>query len=90
MTDFRTQVDNSGRILLPLELRKEINLKKGDTIVLRKMEDKVELLKFQDIINEIHNIFAHNKKPGISMTDEFIKQRRAEAELENKKYDHYL
>jgi AbrB family looped-hinge helix DNA binding protein len=90
MTDFRTQVDNSGRILLPLELRKEINLKKGDTIVLRQMEDKVELLKFQDIINEIHSIFANNKKPGISMTDEFIKQRRAEAELENKKYDNYL
>lgn len=82
--DFRTQIDKSGRILLPLELRKEMNFKKGETIVLRKINNDIRLLKFQDIINEIHSIFASDKESGISMTDEVIKMRREEFEREQR------
>ena len=80
--DFRTQVDKGGKILLPIELRKEMSLKKGDTIVLRKIDKEVKLLKFHDIVNELHTIFANNKKLDVSMTDEVLKMRKREQELE--------
>ena len=82
MADFRTEVDKSGRILIPLELRKEININIGDTMVLRKIDNEIKLLKYQEIIREIHSFFASRKKEGISMTDEFIKSRREENKVE--------
>ncbi|KIE06278.1 hypothetical protein NF27_AK00100 [Candidatus Jidaibacter acanthamoeba] len=82
MADFRTEVDRSGRILIPLELRREINVNTGDTLVLRKIDNEIKLLKYQDVIREIQSFFASRKKEGISMTDEIIKMRREENKVE--------
>ncbi|MBA8667900.1 AbrB/MazE/SpoVT family DNA-binding domain-containing protein [Holosporaceae bacterium 'Namur'] len=82
MADFRTEVDRSGRILIPLELRREINVNTGGTLVLRKIDNEIKLLKYQDVIREIQSFFASRKKEGISMTDEIIKMRREENKVE--------
>ncbi|KIE04372.1 hypothetical protein NF27_IE00080 [Candidatus Jidaibacter acanthamoeba] len=82
MADFRTEVDRSGRILIPLELRREINVNTGDTLVLRKIDNEIKLLKYQDVIREIQSFFASRKKEGISMTDEIIRIRREENKVE--------
>ena len=82
MADFRTEVDRSGRILIPLELRREINVNTGDTLVLRKIDNEIKLLKYQDVIREIQSFFASRKKEGVSMTDEIIKMRREENKIE--------
>ncbi len=82
MADFRLQIDKSGRILLPLELRKEEHLKTGDTLVLRKINNEMYLLKFEDVIKEIHEAFASKKRAGLSMTDEVLKMRKKELEIE--------
>ena len=82
--EIKVNIDNRGRIPLPLNIRKELDISNGDTVVLRVINGELKILSMPNLIKEIQNSFAKYKKDNISMVDEFIEMKREEATLENK------
>lgn len=82
-------MDNHGRILIPASLRKELNYKKGDTFVLRVINNELRIISLENAIKEIQGFMKQYIKPGTSMVDEFLEMRRQEYELEEEKYRKY-
>lgn len=81
--ETKVNIDNRGRIPLPLNVRKELDLSSGDTVVLRVINGELKILSMLHLIKEVQDCFSKYKKDNVSMVDEFIKMKREEATLEN-------
>ena len=70
--DTRVQIDNGGRVVVPVNLRKALKIKSGDELILRLEHDSIRLIPIQQAVK--------NYAPkGVSMVDELIEARREEA-----------
>ena len=80
--ETKVNIDNRGRIPLPLNIRKELHLSNRDTVVLRVIDEELKVISMSHLIKEIQSNFAKYKKHNFSMVDEFIKMKREDAALE--------
>ena len=80
--EIKVNIDNRGRVPLPLNIRKELNLSVKDTVVLRVISGELKILPMSYLINEIQNTFAKYKKSDTSMVDDFLLMKREDAQLE--------
>ena len=51
-------MDRHGRVLVPSELRRMLNLQPGDKVTLEVSENEVKILNSNKIIDEMHAIFT--------------------------------
>ncbi|MEX2431164.1 MAG: AbrB/MazE/SpoVT family DNA-binding domain-containing protein [Dehalococcoidia bacterium] len=78
---FQVQVGRQGRIVIPAEVRQALGIKPGDTLFARLAEGQLVLETRERVIERIRSIFSH-VPPGVSLADELIAERRAEAARE--------
>jgi AbrB family looped-hinge helix DNA binding protein len=80
----KTQVDKHGRIVIPIEVREELGLQPGEQVVLRIEDGTLRLENLRRAIRRSRGIARAGLGDlgGRSLVDEFIAQRRAEAERE--------
>jgi len=73
-----------GRVVIPAEMREAMKLKEGDTM-LASLDDcgELRLARLTDLVRELHVISASYVPEGVSVVDEFIAERRAEAARED-------
>ena len=72
------QVGAQGRLVIPAALRKALNLKPGDRLVARKVGDSLVLERRETIEKRLWEMYAQIPKE-VSLVDELIDERRAEA-----------
>ncbi len=75
------QVGAQGRLVIPAALRKALDLKPGDRLVARQEGDALVLERREAIERRLQDRFRHIPK-DISLVDELIAERRAEAAKE--------
>jgi AbrB family looped-hinge helix DNA binding protein len=75
------QVGAQGRVVIPAALRKALNLKPGERLVARKVGESLVLERREAVERRLHERFKHIPK-GVSLADELIAERRAEAAAE--------
>jgi AbrB family looped-hinge helix DNA binding protein len=75
------QVGAQGRLVIPARLRKSLNLKPGDRLVARKVGESLVLERREAIEKRLQDRFRHIPKE-VSLVDELIAERRAEAARE--------
>jgi AbrB family looped-hinge helix DNA binding protein len=76
-----------GRIVLPAEVRKELDLKPGSRIAIDTEEDgTIRLRPYAAIAKASSGMYAHLAPEGVSMVDELIAERRREAKREEERY----
>jgi len=75
----RTKINANGRITLPAELREAIGVKPGDEVLLRVREGELVVYTLAHAIETMQRESRRYLKPGQSLVDELIKERRAEA-----------
>jgi len=80
--ESKVNVDNRGRVSLPLNIKKELNLSNGDTVILRVINGELKMLPMSHLIKEIQSNFIKYKKHNVSMVKEFIKMKREDVALE--------
>ena len=80
VTNFRIQLGERGRVVLPAELRKRLNLQAGDLLVAFVDDDdsEVRLVSAREIVRRTSGMYE-DLAPGRSLVDELIAERRAEA-----------
>jgi antitoxin PrlF len=72
------RVGEQGRIVIPVEIRRALSIDIGSTLVARVEKDKLILEKRDAVLQRLQSRFK--KIPtGVSLADELIAERRAEA-----------
>lgn len=81
---YQAKVIAGGKIVIPAELRREIGIKEGDSLVIeRDGRGNLVLKTYDQVVREVQDFFraAVGTNTG-SVVDELIAERRAEAALE--------
>jgi AbrB family looped-hinge helix DNA binding protein len=82
MEDARTRVNENGRVVIPSSFRKALGIEVGDEIVLRLEEDELRITTQRRRIQRAQERARRYLKPGMSLVDEFLAERRKAAEHE--------
>ena len=80
MAEFK--VSEGGRVVIPAELREKYRIEVGDVVVWRDEGDGLRLFSRRDGIRRAQQVLAKYKRPGESVTDELLRERRDEAARE--------
>ncbi len=77
---YRLKVDNSGRVVLPADLRQQNHIAEGDTIVVVKDSLGLHIKTLDQVISEVQAEFAKHVPRGVLLSDEINADRRSETE----------
>lgn len=56
------KIKRKGQITIPIELRRELHLKEGDTVVFQRTERGVEMIRPTDVVEMTAGVFASYAK----------------------------
>jgi AbrB family looped-hinge helix DNA binding protein len=75
---FPVQLQDRGRLVLPAEIRKRLNLREGDELVVTVEPDtSLRLTSVRQVLGEIRGLYKA-RAGNRSLADELIAERRAE------------
>ena len=73
---------SGGRVVLPAGLRKEFGIEDGSEVVFSRTEHGIEIKTLAEVVRHAQNRFARLIKPGESVVDELMRDRREAADRE--------
>ncbi|MBI2831020.1 MAG: AbrB/MazE/SpoVT family DNA-binding domain-containing protein [Chloroflexi bacterium] len=79
MSDIKTKLSNSGRLVIPALYRKALGLKPGDEVVMVLEDDGIKVLGARQAIARSQALVRRYVPKGRKLSDELIKDRREEA-----------
>jgi AbrB family looped-hinge helix DNA binding protein len=85
MSYVKTKIGDGGRLVIPAEQRKALGLNPGDTVLLSVENGELRLRSLQESIRRARSLVAKYTGPGGDgrlLSEEFIAERRREAERE--------
>lgn len=74
-------VGPQGRLVIPSEIRRQLGIAPGDTLVAIVEDQRLVLEKRDAVLQRLRRRFAHIPA-GVSLADEVIAERRAESKRE--------
>jgi AbrB family looped-hinge helix DNA binding protein len=80
--ETRLRVNENGRVVIPAAFRKALGIEVGDEIVLRIQDDELRITTQQHRIERAQRRARQHVKPGVSLVDELLAERRAAAKNE--------
>jgi AbrB family looped-hinge helix DNA binding protein len=80
--ETRTRVNENGRVVIPAAFRKAMGIKVGDEVVLRMEDNELRILTLKRRIEHAQRLVRQHVKPGTSLVDELIEERREAAKRE--------
>ncbi len=78
----RMRVNENGRIVIPASFRKALGIDAGDEVVLRIEDDELRISTLKQRIQRAQRFVRRYVKPGRSLVDELIAERREAAKRE--------
>lgn len=82
MQVHNVKVSREGRVLIPADVRADLGLGEGSNLSLRVQDGEIRLFDRAQALRRAQQIMAKYKKPGESIVDEFLRERREEAARE--------
>ena len=80
--EARTRVNQNGRVVIPASFRKALGINVGDEVVLRIADDELRISTLKRRIERAQRLVRRHAKPGTSLVDELIAERREAARHE--------
>jgi AbrB family looped-hinge helix DNA binding protein len=80
--EIRQRVNQNGRVIIPAAFRKALGIAVGDEIVLRIQDDELRITTQQRRIQRARRRARQYVKPGISLVNELLAERREAAKNE--------
>jgi len=78
----RVVMADNGRLVVPVKLRQEIGMPKGGKLVASVRDGALVFEPFDVAVRRVQAMAKAYKKPGESVVEEFLAERRAEAQAE--------
>lgn len=80
--EARTRINENGRVVIPASFRKALGINPGDEVVLRLENDELRISTLRQRIARAQRLVSQHVKPGVSLADELIAERREAARRE--------
>lgn len=80
--ETRQKLNENGRIVIPASFRKALGINAGDEVLLRLEDDELRITTMKARIARAQRRVRRYIKPGRSLVDELIAERRREAQNE--------
>ena len=80
--ETRMRVNENGRVVIPASYRKALGIKAGDEVILRMEDDELRITTMKRRLERARRRIRQYVKPGVSLADELIAERRAAAKRE--------
>jgi AbrB family looped-hinge helix DNA binding protein len=80
--EARQRINENGRVTIPASFRKALGIKAGDEVVLRYQDNEVRITTQQRRIQQAQRRARQYLKPGTSLVDELLAERRKAAKHE--------
>jgi AbrB family looped-hinge helix DNA binding protein len=81
-SETRMRVNESGRVVIPASYRKALGINVGDEVVLRIEDDELRIMSLKRRLEQAQRRIRRYIKPGRSLADELIVERREAAKRE--------
>ena len=81
-TVLHTRMSKEGRVLIPAELRQALGLQAEEPLQLYVVDGELRIVSRRQGIRRAQAIAAKARQPGVSVVDEFIAEKRADASRE--------
>jgi len=78
----RVRVNENGRVVIPASFRKRLGIHVGDEVVLQIEDDELRITTLKRNIERAQRLVRKHVKPGTSLVDELIEERRQAARNE--------
>ena len=82
MEETRARVNENGRVVIPASFRKALGIDTGDEVILRIEDDELSISTLKQRIERARRSVRRYVKPGLSLADELIAERREAAKRE--------
>jgi bifunctional DNA-binding transcriptional regulator/antitoxin component of YhaV-PrlF toxin-antitoxin module len=82
MESRSTKIVDGGKLVIPASFRRELGLQVGDTVVMEVVEGELRVRSRDAAIADIQKLVRSLVPEGVSLSDELIADRRAEAARE--------
>jgi len=82
MLKTRMRVNENGRVVIPASFRKRLGIRVGDEVVLQIQDDELRITTLKRSIERAQRLVRKHVKPGTSLVDELIAERREAARNE--------
>ena len=80
--ETRIRINENGRVVIPASYRKALGIKPGDEVILRMEDDELRITTMKRRIQRAQRLVRKYVKPGVSLVDELIAERREAAKRE--------
>jgi AbrB family looped-hinge helix DNA binding protein len=80
--EARLKVNENGRVVIPSAIRKALGIDVGDELIARVEDDELRITTVKRQIERAQRLVRKYVKPGRSLVDELIAERRREARNE--------
>jgi AbrB family looped-hinge helix DNA binding protein len=77
---FRSRIDSSGRVVIPVALRSGLYVAEGDSILFVQQKGGVELRTGRQAAHSAQEFFCGLADSEVRMSDELLAERRDEAQ----------
>lgn len=81
-TETRLRVNENGRVVIPASFRKALGISVGDELLLRIEDDELRITTLKRRLERAQRLLRRHVKPGTSLVDELIAERREAARNE--------
>jgi len=82
MDETRVRVNENGRVVIPASFRQALGINPGDEVVLRVEDDELRITTMKHRIERAKRLVRRHIKPGTSLVDDLIAERRKAAKRE--------
>lgn len=76
------KVSDGGRVVIPADLREKHGIGVGDTVMWVEDGEQLVLTSVRASIRRAQAIVAKYKRPGVDEVEEFLREKRIEAQRE--------
>ena len=80
--ETRMRINENGRVVIPASYRKALGIKAGDEVILRMEDDELRITTMNRSLERARRRIRKYVKPGVSLADELIAERREAAKRE--------
>ncbi len=80
--ETRMRVNQNGRVVIPASYRKALGIKVGDEVIFRMEDDELRITTMKRRLERAQRRIRQYVKPGVSLADELIAERREAAKRE--------
>ena len=82
MTFQSAKIIKGGRLILPAEFRRQLDLKDGDRVTIEMVDDQLKITSQMAAVRRLQAKIAQYVPKGVSLSEELMAERKLEAARE--------